>query len=76
MYSGMSSTAECNLNRNSERLHEKKIISNWDFPIEILIKRSCGLQGKQMIFNPHWHEHIELHYIMSGTLEGTLDQMP
>ena len=51
-------------------------MSNQDFPIEILIKRSSNLRERQKIFSPHWHEHIELHYIISGTLEGTLDQTP
>ena len=23
---------------------------------------------------PHWHEHIELHYVISGKMELTLDQ--
>ena len=76
MYRRISSAADGDLNRNSDSLYEKKVMSNRDFPIEILIKRSSNLRERQKIFSPHWHEHIELHYIISGTLEGTLDQMP
>ena len=76
MYRRISSAADGDLNRNSDSLYEKKVMSNRDFPIEILIKRSSNLRERQKIFSPHWHEHIELHYIISGTLEGTLDQTP
>ena len=76
MYDRASWTAQDDLKHNSESLYEKKIISNRDFPVEILIKRSSNLTEKKAIFGLHWHEHIELHYIISGVLEGTLDQKP
>lgn len=63
-----------NMIRSSDGLYEKKIIQDREFPIEILINRSSNLRGKKEIFFPHWHEHIELHYILSGTMEGELDQ--
>jgi len=64
------------LKRSNDNLYEKKIISNRDFPIEILIKSSSTTGEKEALFGLHWHEHIELHYIVSGVLEGTLDQRP
>ena len=32
------------------------------------------LKEKKTIFNNHWHEHIELHYVIAGKMELTLDQ--
>ena len=76
MYDRASWTSQDDLKHNSDSLYEKKIISNRDFPVEILIKRSSNLTEKKAIFGLHWHEHIELHYIISGVLEGTLDRRP
>lgn len=74
MYDRIGQTKQNALERSDNSLYEKKIISNRDFPIEILIKSSRNLREKKAIFGLHWHEHIELHYIISGALEGTVDQ--
>lgn len=76
MYGEMARTTQEDLKRSNDSLYEKKIISNRDFPVEILIKQNSNLREKKTIFGHHWHEHIELHYIISGVLEGTLDQKP
>lgn len=76
MYDRASWTWQDDFKRSSDSLYEKKIISNRDFPVEILIKRSSNLTEQKAIFGLHWHEHIELHYIISGVLEGTVDRRP
>lgn len=54
--------------------YEKKIIQNKEFPIQIIINKRENLKKDAAIFNAHWHEHIELHYVISGKMELTLDQ--
>ena len=34
-----------------------------EFPIQLHINR---VHEKRWYFSPHWHEHIELHYVVSG----------
>lgn len=48
-------------------LYEKKIISDEEFPVQIL-KNQISKPG--MYCYAHWHEHIELHYILEG--QGTI----
>lgn len=49
-------------------LYEQKIISDSEFPVQMHIN---NLSRKGQYFAPHWHEHIELHYVMEGrTLFG------
>ena len=54
--------------------YEKKIIQNKEFPIQILINKFENLKSSALIFRAHWHEHIELHYIISGKMELALGQ--
>ena len=54
--------------------YEKKVIQNKEFPIQILINKFENLKSSASIFRAHWHEHIELHYIISGKMELMLDQ--
>lgn len=44
-------------------LYEKKIINDEEFPVQMFknIIRSTGIY-----YPAHWHEHIELHYILKG----------
>lgn len=44
-------------------LYEKKIIQDKEFPVQIF-KNQTWKPG--LYFLPHWHEHIELHYILRG----------
>ena len=52
MYDRASWTSQDDLKHNSDSLYEKKIISNRDFPVEILIKRSSNLTEKKGDFWP------------------------
>lgn len=44
-------------------LYEKKIIQDKEFPVQIFKNRT---QKPGMYVLPHWHEHLELHYILMG----------
>ncbi|MDF2538150.1 MAG: ydeC [Herbinix sp.] len=44
-------------------LYERKIIQDKEFPVDIF---KNVIQKPGIIFLPHWHEHLELHYIMKG----------
>jgi AraC-like DNA-binding protein/quercetin dioxygenase-like cupin family protein len=44
-------------------LYEKKIIQDKEFPVQIFKNQT---QKPGIYFLPHWHEHIELHYILKG----------
>ena len=44
-------------------LYERKILSDPEFPVQLHIN---DLARKTWYFAPHWHEHIELHYVMEG----------
>lgn len=44
-------------------LYEKKIIRDKEFPVQIF--RDVRTQ-REIIFLPHWHEHLELHFILKG----------
>ena len=51
--------------------YEKKILNDKEFPIQLNINR---VNEKRCYFSPHWHEHIELHYVVSGSARFLLDQ--
>jgi AraC-like DNA-binding protein/quercetin dioxygenase-like cupin family protein len=54
-------------------LYEKKIINDEEFPVQIF----KNLIYKPGIFcPPHWHEHIELHYILEGQATISCNQKP
>ena len=44
-------------------LYERKILSDPEFPVQLHIN---DLARKTWYFAPHWHEHIELHYVLEG----------
>lgn len=44
-------------------LYEKKVLRDEEFPIQLIRNRS---HLKERCFDLHWHEHIELHYVVSG----------
>jgi AraC-like DNA-binding protein/cupin superfamily acireductone dioxygenase involved in methionine salvage len=48
-------------------LYEKKIINDEEFPVQIF-KNQIRKPGS--FYPAHWHEHIELHYILEG--KGTI----
>ena len=52
-------------------LYEKKILSDEEFPIQLFRNRS---RQKGPYFDLHWHEHIELHYVVSGHTTIKLEQ--
>ena len=60
--------------RQDKAQYEKKIIQNKEFPIQILINKLDHLKEKNVIFTAHWHEHIELHYVIAGKMDMVLDQ--
>ena len=42
--------------------YEKKIISDKEFPVQVFVNR----EEPGRYFAAHWHEHIEMHYIVKG----------
>lgn len=44
-------------------LYEKKIIQDKEFPVQIF---ENNIREIRPIFVEHWHEHIEMHYIING----------
>lgn len=48
---------------NKINLYEKKIIQDKEFPVQIF---ENNLQEIRPVFSEHWHEHIEMHYILNG----------
>ncbi|MHB8128320.1 MAG: AraC family transcriptional regulator [Mobilitalea sp.] len=48
-------------------LYEKKIINDEEFPVQIFTNQ---IRKPGIYCPPHWHEHIELHYILEG--QGTI----
>ena len=52
-------------------LYEQKILKDEEFPIQLSMDRAWK---KGRYFSLHWHEHIELHYVVSGKTAIKLDQ--
>lgn len=52
-------------------LYEQKMIQDDEFPIQLQRNRACK---KGWYFSPHWHEHLEMHYLVSGRAKYKLDQ--
>lgn len=52
-------------------LYEQKIIKDGEFPIQ-LQKNRASRKGEY--FNAHWHEHLEMHYVVSGKAKYKLNQ--
>lgn len=55
------------------KFYEKKIIQGKEFPVTMHINRNREDSVRYQIFEPHWHEHIELHYVIKGEFEAVLD---
>lgn len=51
-------------NIESSAFYEKKIIADRDFPINIILN---SINTRMEYFRPHWHEQIEMHYILKGS---------
>lgn len=52
-------------------LYEHKILSDPEFPVQLFIN---DISSKRWYFSPHWHEHIELHYVREGKTLLRLNQ--
>lgn len=52
-------------------LYEQKIISDPEFPVQMHIN---DVERKVWYFPQHWHEHIELHYVLEGKTVIRLNQ--
>lgn len=53
---------------NPRELYEQKILSDPEFPVQMHIN---DVNREGWYFQPHWHEHIELHFVLEG--EGTFE---
>ena len=53
--------------------YEKVIIENPDFPI-VVLENDKSNSSRQQLCPLHWHEHLELHYIIEGTLDIWVNQ--
>ena len=51
--------------------YEQKIISDSEFPVQMFVN---DVGKKVWYFNQHWHEHIELHYVLEGRTTLRLGQ--
>lgn len=49
---------------DKRKLYEKKIIEDEEFPIQFIMN---SITQKGEYFYTHWHEHIELHYMVKGS---------
>lgn len=52
-------------------LYEQKILNDEEFPVQININ---NIHSRCEYFHPHWHEHIELHYILEGSANIRVNQ--
>lgn len=52
-------------------LYEKKVLSDEELPVQLAknTHTECG-----EVFGSHWHEHIEMHYILQGGAVFHIDQ--
>ncbi len=55
----------------SLELYEQKIISDSEFPVQMFVN---DVSKKTWYFTQHWHEHIELHYVLEGKTTLRLGQ--
>lgn len=53
--------------------YEKIIIEDNDFPVLVLENDKQGIH-RQQLCPMHWHEHLELHYILEGELDICVNQ--
>ncbi|MDO4294364.1 MAG: AraC family transcriptional regulator [Eubacteriales bacterium] len=52
-------------------LYERKVLSDREFPIQVFVN---SRREKGQYFDAHWHEHIELHYVVRGATRIELNQ--
>ena len=52
-------------------LYEKKVISDRELPVQIFYNNA---EGAKRLCEFHWHEHLELHYVISGTGRFLINQ--
>lgn len=52
-------------------LYERKVLDDEELPVQLAVNRhaACG-----EIFRSHWHEHIEMHYVLEGAAVFHIDQ--
>lgn len=55
----------------SLELYEQKIISDSEFPVQMFVN---DVNKRTWYFTQHWHEHIELHYVLEGKTTLRLGQ--
>lgn len=60
-----------NKNQNVLELYEKKILTDEEFPIQMFLNQ---IRNKGKYFQVHWHEHIELHYVLNGVTRFYINQ--
>jgi len=54
-------------------LYEKKIISDKEFPVQMFVNR---IDIPMQYCPSHWHEHLELHYVLQGEGVFYLNRKP
>lgn len=54
-------------------LYEKKIINDEEFPVQMFTNH---IRRPGVYFPAHWHEHIELHYVLDGQGVFICNQKP
>ncbi len=54
-------------------LYEKKIIKDKEFPVQMFTNH---IKKPGVYFASHWHEHIELHYVLEGKGTFNCNQKP
>lgn len=55
----------------SLELYQHKILSDPEFPVQMFIDKT---DVKKRYFSLHWHEHVELHYVLQGRTMIILNQ--
>lgn len=58
---------------NSMDLYEHKILSDKEFPVQLQVNK---INQKGQYFPEHWHEHLELHYVLEGSTTIKVNQRP
>lgn len=51
------------MNRSTLENYEKRIMLDKEFPVDLFMNQ---IRSRGEYFGVHWHEHIELHYILKG----------
>ena len=52
-------------------LYENKILNDEELPIQLSVDRR---DREVEVFSSHWHEHVEMHYIVQGAADMKLGQ--